>query len=72
MEIEKYRVCVSWSEPDKAFVAEMPEMPGCMADGKTQEEAIANLRIIASEWIETAQALGRNIPVPGVRTGLQK
>jgi predicted RNase H-like HicB family nuclease len=64
MDLEKYRVCVAWSDVDKAFLAEMPELPGCMADGRTQEEALANLREVASEWIETALALGRSVPNP--------
>lgn len=64
MDLEKYRVCITWSDNDQAFLAEMPELPGCMADGMTQEEALANLRVIAAEWIETAQALGRAVPQP--------
>ncbi len=64
MDLDRYRVCVEWSDIDNAYLAEMPELPGCMADGRTQEEALTNLRLIAREWIETAQALGRNIPQP--------
>ena len=60
----KYEVIIYWSEEDEAFVAEMPELPGCAADGGTHEEALANLRIMAGEWIETARDLGREIPAP--------
>jgi predicted RNase H-like HicB family nuclease len=64
MDLRAYQVNVTWSDIDRAFIAEMPELPGCMADGKTQEEALANLRVIACEWIETAEALGRMVPQP--------
>jgi len=60
----KYEVIIYWSEEDDAFIAEMPELPGCAADGATHEEALANLRVVASEWIETARELGREIPAP--------
>src|SRR5579863_3102345 len=62
--MDKYKVVIWWSERDGAFLAEMPELPGCMADGRTQEEALANVHQIAREWIETAQELGREIPQP--------
>ena len=60
----KYEVIIYWSEDDQAFVAEAPELPGCMADGNTYREALANLEIIMMEWIETAQNLNRPIPMP--------
>ena len=60
----KYEVIIYWSKDDKAFVAEMPELPGCMADGRTYNEALKNLTVIAKEWIETAKELGRSIPDP--------
>lgn len=60
----KYEIIIYWSDEDNAFIAEVPELPGCMADGKNYQEAIANVEQIASEWIETAQALGRSIPFP--------
>ena len=60
----KYEVIIYWSEEDQAFLAEVPELPGCMADGATQEEALNNARRVAEEWIETAQSLGRPIPEP--------
>ena len=60
----KYEIILYWSEVDNAFIAEIPELAGCMADGKTMPEALHNVQIVAQEWIETAQALGREIPVP--------
>ena len=60
----KYEVVVWWSEEDRAYVAEVPELPGCMADGTSYEEALRNVQIIISEWIETAKKLGREIPKP--------
>jgi len=60
----KYEVIVYWSEDDEAYVAEVPELPGCMADGATYEKALKNVRVIISEWIETAKALGREVPAP--------
>ena len=60
----KYEVILYWSEEDEAFIAEVPELPGCMADGGTYQEALANVEQIAQEWIETARDLGRKIPVP--------
>ncbi|MCP5102505.1 MAG: type II toxin-antitoxin system HicB family antitoxin [bacterium] len=60
----KYEIIVYWSEDDEAFIAEVPELPGCAADGATYQEAIRNAEIIIGEWIETAQELGRPIPQP--------
>ncbi len=60
----KYEIIIYWSEEDEAFVAEVPELPGCAADGKTYQEAIANAEIVMREWIETAQELGRDVPQP--------
>jgi predicted RNase H-like HicB family nuclease len=60
----KYKVNIYWSENDNAYIAEMPELAGCMADGKTYEEALKNIETIAEEWIETAELLGRKIPSP--------
>ena len=60
----KYEVILYWSDEDEAFVAEVPELPGCMADGATYFEALKNGEQIAQEWIETARELGREIPVP--------
>ena len=60
----KYEVIVYWSNDDKAFIAEMPELPGCMSDGKTPQDAMKNINIVAQEWIDTAHAQGRPIPKP--------
>jgi predicted RNase H-like HicB family nuclease len=58
----KYEVIIYWSDEDQAFIAEVPELPGCAADGETHEEVLENLEIIMDEWIETAQEMGRPIP----------
>lgn len=58
----KYEVIIYWSEEDEAFIAEVPELPGCAADGTTYEEVLSNLETIIDEWIETARELGRPIP----------
>ena len=58
-----YEVILYWSKVDKKIVAEVPELAGCAADGLTYEEAIANVKVVMKEWIETAQSLGRPIPV---------
>jgi predicted RNase H-like HicB family nuclease len=60
----RYELIIYWSEEDNAFVVEVPELPGCMADGKTYQEALANAQVIIQEWIETARELGRPIPEP--------
>ena len=60
----KYEVILYWSEPDRAFIAEVPELPGCTADGATYQEALANVEVIIQEWIATAKELGRPIPEP--------
>lgn len=60
----KYEVIIYWSIEDDAFIAEVPELPGCMADGATYQEALANAEIIIQEWIETARELGRAVPEP--------
>jgi predicted RNase H-like HicB family nuclease len=60
----KYEIIIFWSEEDSAFIAEVPELPGCMADGETYKEALHNAEIIIGEWIETAQSIGRSIPAP--------
>ena len=60
----KYEVIVYWSEEDQAYIAEVPELPGCMADGPTYEGALKSAQVAISEWIETARALGREIPSP--------
>ena len=60
----KYEVVLYWSEEDKAFIAEVPELPGCMADGPTRAAAVENAEKVIQEWIETAAELGREIPQP--------
>jgi predicted RNase H-like HicB family nuclease len=60
----KYEIVIYWSEADGAFIAEVPELPGCAADGATSGEALANVDVIIQEWIETARELGRAIPEP--------
>jgi predicted RNase H-like HicB family nuclease len=60
----KYEIILYWSNDDQAFIAEVPELPGCAADGPTYQDALANVEQIAREWIETAAELGRSIPKP--------
>ena len=60
----KYELIVYWSDADDAFIVEVPELPGCMADGQTYEQAVTNARQVIEEWIETARELGRPVPEP--------
>jgi predicted RNase H-like HicB family nuclease len=60
----KYEIIIYWSETDNAYIAEVPELAGCAADGKNYTEAVKNAEVVISEWIETARSLGREIPVP--------
>ena len=60
----KYELIIYWSESDQAFIVEVPELPGCIADGQTYVEAVINAEVVISEWIETARELGRDIPTP--------
>ena len=60
----KYELIIFWSDEDRRYVVEVPELPGCMADGETYEEAIKNAQVVISEWIETARSVGREIPQP--------
>ena len=60
----RYEVIIYWSDEDQAFIAEVPELAGCIADGATYQEALANVEVIINEWIETAKELGRPIPEP--------
>jgi predicted RNase H-like HicB family nuclease len=59
-----FEIIIYWSNEDGAFVAEVPELPGCMADGKTYQEAVTNVEVVVEEWIQTAKELGRPIPEP--------
>lgn len=65
--MNKYEIIITWSEEDNAFIAEAPELPGCMADGETSQDALANIEIIINEWLETAREEGREIPTPNGR-----
>jgi predicted RNase H-like HicB family nuclease len=60
----RYEVILYWSEEDRGFIAEVPELPGCAADGQTQVEALENVGVVVQEWIETAEEIGRPIPEP--------
>ena len=62
--MSKYEVIIYWSAADQAFIAEVPELAGCAADGSTYHEALTNVEIIILEWLETACELGRAIPIP--------
>lgn len=62
--MSKYEVIIYWSDEDNSFLAEVPELAGCMADGDTYQEALANVELIIQEWIETATSAGRAIPEP--------
>jgi predicted RNase H-like HicB family nuclease len=61
---KRYEIIIYWSAEDSAFVAEVPELPGCMADGQSYQEALSNAERMIDEWIETATSLGRPIPQP--------
>ena len=63
----RYEVVLYWSATDEAFIAEVPDLPGCAADGPTYRDALENVEVIMQEWIETAQELGRTIPEPKQR-----
>ena len=60
----RYEIIIYWSEEDEVYIAEVPELSGCAADGRTYQEALAQAEIVISEWIETAKELGRQIPEP--------
>ncbi len=60
----KYEVIIYWSKEDNAFIVEVPELPGCMADGVTYETTVTNAQRVIEEWVETAQSLGRPVPEP--------
>jgi len=62
--MSKYELILFWSEEDQAFIVEVPELPGCMADGASYAEAVANAEKVIQEWIQTAQEMGRPIPTP--------
>ena len=60
----RYELVIYWSEEDQSFVVEVPELPGCMADGETYEQAVGNAQAMIEQWIETARELGRPVPQP--------
>ncbi|MDT3738493.1 MAG: type II toxin-antitoxin system HicB family antitoxin [Candidatus Kapabacteria bacterium] len=62
--MSRYEILIYWSDDDKSFISEVPELPGCMADGKNYQEALSNIELVISEWLETAKMLGREIPEP--------
>ncbi len=64
MNPNKYQMVIYWSDEDRAYLVEVPELPGCMADGKTRQEALANAETIIQEWMQTAHNLGRPVPTP--------
>jgi len=63
----KYEIIIYWSNKDDSYIAEVPELPGCMADGKSYSETLSNVEIIIREWIETAKETERQIPQPKVK-----
>ena len=60
----KYELVIYWSDDDDAFIVEVPELPGCMSDGQTYQEAVANAEVVIEEWIQRAKELGRVVPEP--------
>jgi predicted RNase H-like HicB family nuclease len=60
----KYEIILYWSNEDQSFIADVPELAGCAADGATRQEALANVETVIAEWLETARELGRPIPEP--------
>ncbi|HEY7771321.1 type II toxin-antitoxin system HicB family antitoxin [Longimicrobium sp.] len=60
----RYEVIIYWSDEDQVYIAEVPELPGCAADGATYAEAISSVEVVIREWIETAHELGRPVPQP--------
>ncbi|MBE0610841.1 MAG: type II toxin-antitoxin system HicB family antitoxin [Dehalococcoidia bacterium] len=63
----RYALVLSWSEDDQAFIVEVPDLPGCISDGATYEEAVRNAQEAMAAWIEVARELGREIPQPTSR-----
>ena len=60
----KYEIIIYWSEENRSYIAEVPELPGCAADGPTYRQALANVKMVIQEWIDTARELNRPIPEP--------
>ena len=63
-QLNRYEIIIYWSKDDNSFIAEVPELPGCMSDGASYTDAVTNVQTIMSQWIETAKSLGRAIPEP--------
>jgi len=61
--MRRYELIIYWSTDDETFVVEVPELPGCMADGRTYDEAVKNAEVAIQEWVDTAKELGREVPV---------
>jgi len=61
--MRRYELIIYWSTDDETFVVEVPELPGCMADGRTYDEAVKNAEVAIQEWVDTAKQLGREVPV---------
>jgi predicted RNase H-like HicB family nuclease len=61
---ERFSINLRWSDVDEAYLAEVPELPGCIADGATRQEAVAAVEVVMREWIEAAKELGRRVPEP--------
>lgn len=64
MNSDRYEIIMYWSKADDAYIATVPELPGCAADGATRQEALAAVEVVIAEWIETAKELGRPVPEP--------
>lgn len=62
--MHKYEIIIYWSDDDDAYIAEVPELPGCASDGKTHQEVLRNIEEVIDEWIETAKSVGRPVPKP--------
>ena len=62
--MNRYEIIIYWSEEDQVYIAEVPELPGCVADGLSHQDALASAQVVIEEWIETAKSLGRPIPQP--------
>ena len=60
----RYEVIIYWSDEDEVFIAEVPELAGCMADGATYQEALSNVEVVIQEWLDTTKEVGRSIPEP--------
>ena len=66
--MHKYSMFIQWSDVDQCYIVSIPDLPGCMSDGKTPSEAIENAQIVIDEWIETAQMMNKPIPSPTIYT----